>query len=259
MNILDQYITSKPLNQNIVDLFKGEWSSKLPDIDGESIVSGHADLFNDNRIELLNNHFPLKGKTILELGPLEGGHTYMMHHKGANKIDAIESNSRAFLKTLLVKELYHLNSVTIELGDAIEYLINNSILYDLTVASGILYHCTNPIEFIKNVCLNSKRAFVWTHYYNQSKIENYNNLKGKFSDQKQLNLGEVNIKAWQFDYLTSLEWSGFCGGANSYSLWMEKDDILDTFKHFGLNNITVFFDDETHPSGPNICFIAEKY
>ena len=49
MNILDEYVMKAPSVQNIIDLFKGEWSSLISD----RFESGHADLFNDGRINMM--------------------------------------------------------------------------------------------------------------------------------------------------------------------------------------------------------------
>lgn len=102
--LLNYYSKELPNAQLLVDIFNGEWSSTLPPVNGEIISSGQAGLFDDQRIRLLNEKVPLQGKSILELGPLEGGHTYMMHTMDAAEITAVEANSRALLKCLIVKE-----------------------------------------------------------------------------------------------------------------------------------------------------------
>lgn len=258
MNILDEYVKLAPNPQNMVDLFKGEWSSKLPAINEQEIISGHADLFNDQRMILLNNHYSLAGKNVLELGPLEAGHTFMVHEMGAQNIVGVEANSRALLKCLVVKELYHLNNANFILGDAMEYLRNCKEHFEITIASGILYHSTSPPEFIENCCKVSDRVFVWTHYYNPAIMDDYDNLKGKCNTKLEVHYRNKVLTAMQFDYLSSLEWSGFCGGLSPFSIWLKKEDTLQIFEENGMKNIKIFFDDETHPSGPNICFIAER-
>src|SRR4028119_854753 len=107
MNILDSCIKVKPSPQNALDIFKGEWASCLP---GSLSVlqAGKGQLFEDSRIlwsvEQVGGG-TIKGKKIIELGPLEAGHTYMMETLGADSITAIESNTRAYLKCLIIKEL----------------------------------------------------------------------------------------------------------------------------------------------------------
>ena len=58
-------------------------------------------------------------KTILELGPLEGGHSYMLDRAGAAQVVAIEGNARAYLKCLIVKELLGLPRVQFLCGDSV--------------------------------------------------------------------------------------------------------------------------------------------
>lgn len=258
MNILDEYIKSKPDPQFAVDLFKGEWSSKLPPINGKEIIAGHAELFNDNRIKLLNDHLDLSNLNVLELGPLEAGHTFMVHQFGADSITAVESNTRAFLKCLIIKELYELNTTQFLLGDAMEFMQHNNNKYDLCMASGILYHSTHPAKFIELCTKMSNKIFMWTHIYDSALMSNYPALNGKFSKQHQMEYEGLPFTAWQFEYLTSLEWSGFCGGSAPYSLWIEKQTIFQVLKMNGFEKIKIFFEDPTHPLGPNICFIAEK-
>ena len=43
------------------------------------------------------------GRRVLELGPLEGGHSYMLQRAGAARVLAIEANTRAFLKFYAIR------------------------------------------------------------------------------------------------------------------------------------------------------------
>ncbi len=258
MDILDQYFKTAPTYQQMVDLFKGEWSSKLPHVGHADLISGNAELFNDNRIKLLNEYFPLENKNILELGPLEAGHTYMMHQLGAASILAVESNARSYLKCLIVKELYKLNKAHFILGDALEYMKEGPQHFDLCVASGILYHSVTPHLFIEACTKTSSHVFMWTHYYDPETMSAYPTLEGKFVPGPQIPYKELELNTWKFNYLASLDWPGFCGGPEPHSLWISKEDIFEIFNMNGFANIHTFFEDPTHPLGPNICFMAGK-
>src|SRR5699024_4562235 len=106
---LDQsshFVSTLPTDQTIIDIFQGEWSSAFPADSGLIAKPGFAQLFADHRIEFADAILgPLDGMSICELGPLEGGHTYMLHERGAGSIDAVEVNKDAFLKCLCVKEV----------------------------------------------------------------------------------------------------------------------------------------------------------
>ena len=50
MEILDTYVLLEPTNQNVLDIFKGEWSSPLPEHFGLVTQPGTAGLFEDGRV-----------------------------------------------------------------------------------------------------------------------------------------------------------------------------------------------------------------
>src|ERR1700739_2176870 len=125
MSILDSYVLKPPTNQNIIDIFKGEWSSKLPAHYKIITEPGSAALFEDARVVWAEQALgSFKDTTILELGPLEGGHSYMLQNRNARRIISIEANTRSFLKCLCVKEVLKLDKVEFMLGDFMDFLSN---------------------------------------------------------------------------------------------------------------------------------------
>src|SRR4030088_3592936 len=74
-NALNLMCQTHPSAQNAADIFKDSWYSRLPDMDGDVIATGATPLFDDARIRWAAEQAGgFEGKTILELGPLEGGH-----------------------------------------------------------------------------------------------------------------------------------------------------------------------------------------
>src|ERR1700712_4866105 len=78
-----------PTAQATVDLFAREWASRLPPpLDG--VRAGMVPLFEDDRIAwAIEAIGGVDGLSVLELGPLEGGHTFMLQRAGAASIVAI--------------------------------------------------------------------------------------------------------------------------------------------------------------------------
>src|SRR5262245_46615088 len=104
--LLDTYVRTAPDPQNALDIFREEWASKLPPPLDRCQAGPHL-LFDDARIRWLDKEAGgVQGRTALELGPLEGGHAYMLEQLGASDVTAVEGNTRAFLKCLVVKELF---------------------------------------------------------------------------------------------------------------------------------------------------------
>lgn len=256
---LNQYVKSAPCPQNAIDIFKGEWTSKLP-TPYEDLEAGSLQLFEDPRILWAVEQFGgVKDKTILELGPLEGGHTYMLEHLDAASILSIEGNTRAYLKCLIVKEILGLKRAQFICGDFIEYLRNADTKFDVAIASGVLYHMKNPAELIALLSKVTDKMFIWTHYYDKE-IISQNSLipKNKFTGSTMAEYGGFKHELHRYEYDTALDWTGFCGGSDVFSNWMTRDDIIACCEHFGFNDIRVSFDQPQHPNGPAFALSAAR-
>lgn len=259
MNILDEYVMNAPSEQNVLDIFKGEWSSELPGMYGLVTQPGTAKLFEDIRIvwaeETLGKFADCR---ILELGPLEGGHSYMLQNAGAREVVSIEANTRSFLKCLCIKEIFKLNRVQFLLGDFASFLRESNSSFDMVIASGVLYHMDKPIELLKLISNASDRIFIWTHYYDHSVISNNSNLAHKFSPLRPIEYLGVNYDYSVQSYKDALGWAGFCGGSQSTSKWLTRDSLMCALKEFGYTKIEVNFDQPDHPNGPALALCAAK-
>src|SRR5262245_51615826 len=73
---LDLYVDTAPTDQQAVDIFRGEWGSRFP-ASRPDLKSGDIPLFEDVRVEWgLRELGGVVGKSVLELGPMEGGHSW---------------------------------------------------------------------------------------------------------------------------------------------------------------------------------------
>ncbi len=259
MNILDEYTKTSPSYQNTLDIFKGEWSCKLP-FPLDKLITGTVPAFEDPRISLVVQQLGnINGCNVLELGPLEGGHTYMLEKLGANSIISIESNTRSYLKCLIIKEVLNLKKVNFLFGDFIPYLQETKESFDICIASGVLYHMRNPAELIYLISQVSNKVMIWTHYYDQVLIEQNPIIpKDKFSDIVESEYQGFKHTLHRFNYQESLNWSGFCGGSEAFSLWMSKQDILSCLNYFGFNELKTGLEQLDHPNGPCFCVVGLK-
>ncbi len=258
MDILDQYIKTFPTLQNTLDIFKGEWSSKLPS--HLELTAGNIPLFQDPRMTWAIEQFGgVKDCKMLELGPLEGGHTYMFEQMGARSIFAIESNTRAYLKCLITKEILNLKKAHFRLGDFVAYLKNTQDTYEVCIASGVLYHMQKPAELIRLISQVSRKVMIWTHYYDHALIQNNPNIKAdKFNETVYEDYQGFKHVLYRQNYQDALGWAGFCGGSENFSMWMDRQDILSCVNYFGFNQLKVEFEEPNHPNGPCFCLVGMK-
>jgi hypothetical protein len=239
-----------PSDQNALDLFAGEWSSQPPASRPE-LKAGATPLFDDPRIAWTDHRLRemgleggIAGRDVLELGPLEGAHSYLLDKLGAKSITAVEANARAYLKCLIAKETFGMPHVKFLLGDCLEYLRVTDRHFDVGIACGILYHLTNPVELLELLARRCDSLFLWTVYYDPEFIAQNPVPGAKFSEAVQMETAGFKHTVHRFNYGPSLDWKGFCGGGDVFSYWMEKEPIVDALRHFGFTQ----FRTEQHPN-----------
>lgn len=245
------YVRSAPSDQTALDLFRGEWSSALPTSRPE-LRAGYIPLFEDPRITwALDQIGGVAGQRVLELGPLEGGHTYMLEQAGAESILAIEANRHAFLRCLVTKEILGLGRSRFLLGDFVEYLRVNDGRFDVCLASGVLYHVPDPAELIHLISRVTDRIILWTHYYDKVLIGRSRRVRRHFRGKEdRLCCRGFEYSAYRYDYGRSLNSDAFCGGAGRHGNWVPRDQILACLDHFGFRDLRIGFDERHHVNGP---------
>ncbi len=255
--VLEQYVRETPCAQNSLDLFKDSWTSSLPPVLG--LHAGHLPTFDDTRIKLLLAHLDsIKSYKVLELGPLEGGHTYMLHEAGARVI-AIEGNSRSFLKCLVVKEILNLNRAHFFLGDFVPFLETTHDKFDMVIASGVLYHTLDPVHLLESIAPHTDKIAIWTHYWAEEPVTSDESIARVFMDPPtSVEWRGESITLHPRHYREALGWTGFCGGPETSANWLERDDLMRVLTQLGFVNITVLEEDTAHVNGPAILLCAER-
>ena len=250
------YFHKAPSAQNALDIFEGEWYTTVPDRLG-ALHAGSIDLYRDPRLLWALNEFgPVEGKHVIELGPLEGAHTYLLEHAGCASVHAIEGNPRAYLKCLVFKEISGLQRAHFLCGDFVEYLRTGPPRTDLVVASGVLYHMTNPAELLYLISRVSDCLFLWTHYYDAAVIAKRPDIARRLTSQTTVEFKGFRHNLFRYEYWRSSGLKRFCGGPNSYAFWMERQAILDCLRMFGFSSITTNFDEPNHADGPAFALLA---
>lgn len=255
---LAEFLTIAPDYQNAFDIFPTAWSSCFEDVQ----TNGTFRAYDDARLNWLFEQMTLAGKSVLELGPLEGGHTLMLERAGATVL-AVESNKGAFLRCLITKNHFNLGAKFI-LGD-FEKMDFGGRRFDLVLASGILYHMKDPVRLLQTLGQVSPRLFIWTHYFdpdlsrwNPALTPDLIDRKWNHRDPAITSAAGLEIRLVKQNYGEALGWSGFCGGSDTFSHWMYRADILKLLKRIGYTKIEISFDEPHHPNGPAFCLLCEK-
>jgi len=244
------YATKAPSVQQTLDLFRGKWASRMPGSLGAS-EAGEAALFEDPRVDwalenLAKLGVAVDGSSVLEVGPLEGGHTYKLVRAGAKSVTAVEAHPEAFMKCLVLKELLSMERVNFLYGDAVSFLREIGHSYDIGFACGFLYHMASPVEFLDLICRRTRAVFLWTVYWDEAFSRRHpGQIAGTSGVEKGVYAGFPHT-LHRHDYGGSLDYGRFWGGPQAYSNWMEKDEITKALAHFGFSRQIVALDENPH-------------
>lgn len=249
-----RYVDWPPAVENAGRAFEGEWSSAVP-----GLPSGKAGLFDDGRIKWFEERLGgFAGRRVLELGPLEGGHTHMMTKRGAQVL-AIESNRGAWIRCVVAKDALCMSGATFLLGDFRKYLEARPEHFDFVLASGVLYHMTDPVQMLENLAEIGQSIGLWTHYFDEDGLKRRPGIRDKFDYKPRIATTRHGRQVPLYDqsYREALDWAGFCGGAASASVWMSRQGIIGVLEDEGFV-VETGVEQADHPHGPAFCVFARK-
>ncbi|MCX8252502.1 hypothetical protein RHAL1_00373 [Beijerinckiaceae bacterium RH AL1] len=254
-SIFPTYSSSAPSNQATLDILQGHWVSSFPPEMG--VVAGnvaHFDQSVDSRVRDVALHFDFKDKSVLELGPLEAYQTKHLCDFGAHPVIAVESNDISYLKCLIVKEMMRIKA-DIVFGDALEYLKACQRKFDVIWASGILYHQTDPLEFLRLLCKLSDAFFVWTQYWTAESAAKFSNFDP--ARDKTFSSDGFEAICHYRSYEVSSKPISFSGGNEAFAYWMDGGDILNYVRSQGFLTGQERFAPDA-PFGPAMSFFAQR-
>jgi SAM-dependent methyltransferase len=246
----DFFISEPARPDNAFRLFP-DWICRVP---LEGVTTGQSLLFypQDRRpTDVVDAFGTIEGWRTLELGSLEGAHTYQLENMGADVL-GIEANPASFLKSLVVKNALSMRSRFL-LGECLEYLTESSEQFDLIFASGVLYHMRDPVELLYQISRHTDRVMLWTHYASERLMSE---AASQFISRQSVR--GVTCNYYRYDYPENWGSRAFAGTA-SWCSWISKEDIIGALKAFGFGSVRVVLDDTRHPSGdPAITLMAAK-
>lgn len=252
---MPHYVRTAPSNQNAIDARAGEWVSAFPPESGLS--AGTVHLHGDPRILWLAEQLGdwLRGKDVLELGPLEGAHTATILAAGAQSVLAIEANREAFLRCLITKEVLELRNASFQLGNFVAFLEQDSRRWPLIVASGVLYHMTDPLHLLELLAEKTDRLYLWTHVIDDEDMP--------AGDPRRGYLASPELRDWLARTVTlyprpygETNLPTFCGGMDTAPRWMTKQDLLRGLRQLGFDSVVVAHETPDHPQGPALSILA---
>jgi len=255
--VLDEYIVGMPGAQNAVNILPG-WHQSFPPAVG--VVAGDSAFYQDPRIAwALERYGSLENQAVLELGPLEGGHTYFLEQQNPAFIHAIEANKLSFLRCLIAKEILGMSKAKFFIGDLMQWLHNTEVHYDLIVASGVLYHMQDPLLMLELMGKHTNAFYLWTHYMSDAAMPQDDPRRGALiGDIEVHDFHGLPVRLSKRSYYGAWRDKSFCGGVHDIHRWIEKDDLVAAIRALGFTDVRIAHDEPDHRNGPAFSVFARR-
>ena len=223
--------------KNLLEAFEalGPWVTKFT-INGTA-YGGGFDAMNDGRIDQFFQHFP-DVKTILELGSLEGGHTFALSRRhGVQRVVGIEGRKANVDKARCVQELLGIHNVEFVIGNLESHHLLAAGTFDAVFCVGLLYHLPRPWDLIEGISQVSRNLFMWTHYAAEDKAD-------------KVVSGYRGITYREFGSADPLS------GMSPQSFWPTLAGLQTMLSRYGFTRTQIIEDNKVHPHGPSVTLAA---
>jgi hypothetical protein len=206
---------------------------------GGAQYGGEYDANADLRLARFFDCFP-DAATILELGSLEGGHTFAIaRRQGVRNVVALEGRAANVEKARFVQELIGVQNVEFVVGDLENIEFRRWGQFDAAFCVGVLYHLRRPWDLLEKVRSVTRRLFVWTHYVTTEDADtSVSGFRGKFVPEG--GLGDP------------------LSGLSTHSFWPTLESLFDMLEAPGFTRITLLERSPTHPHGPSLTLAASS-
>jgi len=213
---------------------RGPWITQFV-IDGVA-TGGEYKVVNEERVQQFLRRFP-NVRTILELGSLEGGHTFTLaRHPGVEQILAIEGRATNIEKAKFIGSLLGISNVEFKHANLEQLRLASLGHFDAIFCCGLLYHLPEPWKLISQAPLVAPYLFVWTVYANEDEVTiEMDGLRGR--EYVEGGLDEP------------------LSGLSPKSVWLTLSSLLELLKRSGYGNVEVL-EKSQNPNGPAVTLAA---
>jgi SAM-dependent methyltransferase len=226
-------------SQNLTAEFTklGPWIYQF-EIDGKA-YGGDISAVGDARVEWFFRYAP-HPERILELGSLEGAHSFIMaQDPGVKRVVGLEGREANLRKARFVQELLQIRNVefaqtNLEHADLAEF--GN---FDAIFCCGLLYHLPEPWKLIQQCPSIAPLLFIWTQYAAENDARDVaNGLRGK-----------TYVEGGPDEPLS---------GMSATATWLTLDSLRTLLAGSGYKKIEIIHDDPAHVNGPAVTIGAAR-
>jgi hypothetical protein len=206
---------------------------------GGDDYGGGISAVGDERVERFFRYAP-HPETILELGSLEGAHSFILaQHQGVKRVVALEGREANLRKARFVQELLQISTVEFAQTNLERADLSGFGEFDAVFCCGLLYHLPEPWKLIEQLSVIAPVLFIWTQYAAENEAHDVGGgLRGK-----------IHIEGGADEPLS---------GMSATATWLTLDSLRALLAASGYGSVEVIYDDPVHANGPAVTIGARR-
>jgi SAM-dependent methyltransferase len=215
----------------------GPWIYQF-EIDGKT-YGGGISAVGDVRVERFFRYAPHPA-TILELGSLEGAHSFILaQHPDVKRVVALEGREANLRKARFVQELLKIGNVEFAQANLEHADFSAFGKFDAIFCCGLLYHLPEPWKLIEQGSAVAPLLFIWTQYAVEDEAHDVGRgLRGK-----------IHVEGGADEPLS---------GMSATATWLTLDSLRTLLGASGYESVEVIHDDPGHANGPAVTIGARR-
>jgi hypothetical protein len=194
------------------------------------------------KLDQLNTHWPLAGRSVIEFGPFDGGQTAALVRLGVRNVTCIEARAENVTKTRTAAEVFDWPQVRVIMDDFHNADATKYGRYDMAFAHGVYYHSVAPFVFLDNLLSLAPAIFL-----------------GGFCATDESPPGpwmELVHEGRTYRVKQYRETDNFTAGVNPVAYFFHGDDLLRFFSERGYAVTTISDEPKPVTAGRFLRFLA---
>lgn len=209
---------------------RGPWVTRF-ELDGRA-YGGDYDPSGDLRLDLFWKSFP-DARRVLELGSLEGGHTFQLAARAAEVV-AVESRPSNIRRARYVQRLLGATGIRWVEADVELTDLSPHGAFDAVFCAGVLYHLPEPSKLLDQIVRLAPGALIWTHVARSGSAE-HDGFVGEW-------FGELGLR-------------DPTSGMSARSFWPTRESLLARLSR-DYRSVEVAQEDPHHPNGHALTLVV---
>ncbi|PZR72570.1 MAG: hypothetical protein DLM73_12855 [Chthoniobacterales bacterium] len=194
---------------------------------------GAISAIEDPRVDQFLRFAP-EAATILELGALEGAHTFILAERpGVKRVLALEGREKNLRKARFVQKLLRARNADFAQANLEQAGLAAFGKFDAVFCSGLLYHLPEPWKLIEQLPAVAPRLFIWTHYASEEEAREVpKGLRGK-----------IHGEGGPDEPLS---------GMSPTATWLTLESLRSVLTASGYQTVEIIDNEPAHPNGPAV-------